>query len=253
MKIVTWNCNGALRKKLAEVDSLNADVLIIQECEDPRQSTKAYQTWAGDYLWIGDSKSKGIGIFPKNKNFISSLNWSGNFEIHSLLSNSSSKNWHTEDLKLFLPFSLNKQFTILACWTKGKDFQVFGYIGQFWKYLQIHRQELKQENTIILGDFNSNSIWDKDDRWWSHTDTVNELTEIGIHSLYHKKNNESQGSETEPTFFHQRNEAKPYHIDYVFLSNSLIENSTLEIGKKLDWIKVSDHLPLSVDLVRSKT
>lgn len=53
MRILTWNCNGALRTKLDRLDEFSADILVIQECEDPEQSTSdAYRKWAGDHAWV---------------------------------------------------------------------------------------------------------------------------------------------------------------------------------------------------------
>jgi endonuclease/exonuclease/phosphatase family metal-dependent hydrolase len=248
MKIITWNCNGGFRSKLEQADSLKADILIVQECENPAHSTQSYRDWAGKHLWIGSSKHKGIGVFPKNGHSVAALDWHGEFHLPGVSPGSTATTWTTQELELFLPFSINGRANVLAVWTKGGDKKVFRYIGQFWKFLQIHRQELSQPRTMIIGDFNSNTIWDRPDRWWNHSDVVTELEAMRIKSLYHNKTGEAQGSETTPTFFLHRNPAKPYHIDYAFLSEDLIGNSGIEIGCKADWLVCSDHMPLSIDV-----
>jgi exodeoxyribonuclease-3 len=251
MKIVSWNCNGALRKKHSHLDALGADVLIVQECENPAESTQAYREWAGKYLWQGTSKHKGIGIFPKNGHEVAEAKWSGAFNVPGIASTSPAAHWRTEDLELFLPFTVNAEYTILGVWTKGGDDKVFGYIGQVWKYLQIHKEVLSRHKTLIVGDFNSNVIWDKPDRWWNHSDVVAELKEIGIESVYHSSHAEKHGQEKIPTFFLHRNAAKPYHIDYAFASADLLPHCRITVGQIELWSSQSDHMPLVVELRES--
>jgi len=248
MKLVTWNCNGALRKKTDELDSLNADVYVVQECENPEFSTTAFKAWAGEYLWIGTSNHKGLGVFPKNGNTVRTANWSGRFALSGISNRNSAWAWTTADLKLFLPFVLNDTYSVLGVWTKADGAKVFRYIGQLWKYLQIHKNQLQREKTILLGDFNSNRIWDKPDRWWNHSDVVEELAEIGLMSVYHAQSFELQGQEKTPTFFLQRNQEKAYHIDYAFASNDLLPRCSVYIGNLSDWLSVSDHMPVCIEI-----
>ena len=235
MRIITWNCNGAFRKKFHLLDNFYADILIIQECENPEFSTNEFKNWVGDnYLWKGNNKNKGLAIFVRNSDLsLKTLNWS---DINT--------NYKNEILESFLPCKINDKLIILGVWTKYANSEVFGYIGQFWKYLQLHKNKIEKEDIIIVGDFNSNAIWDKWDRWWNHSDVVRELEELNIKSLYHEIKNEKQGEETIPTFFLQRKENKSYHIDYIFTSDKFIPKSNIEILDKNKWLEYSDHLPI---------
>jgi len=230
LKILTWNCNGALRKKFEHLLDFDANIHIIQECENPIESKHAkYMAWAENHLWIGDTKNKGIGIFADKGIQLERLDWSDIYE----------------DLKVkhFLPCNVNQDFDLLAVWTHSNNSPTFGYIGQMWKYLQVHQSKLKK--SLILGDFNSNVFWDKSHRWWNHSDVVKELKEIGIESLYHKYWNEEQGKETRPTLFLQKNLGKPYHIDYVFGSMLFQKGlKKMEVGDVNQWIRISDHMPI---------
>lgn len=74
MRIVSWNCNGAFRKKFESIDSLHADILIIQECEDPKRcKDSACQLWCSNYLWAGNNKNSGLGVFAKKDIVLNAL------------------------------------------------------------------------------------------------------------------------------------------------------------------------------------
>lgn len=231
MRIVSWNCNGALRNKLHRLQSLNADLCIIQECEDPiRSSSAAYQSWAQNHLWVGTNKNRGLGVFAKPEVQLEAIPLA------------------SEPLELFLPCKINGSINLLAAWTREANSPTFRYIGQLWKFLQKHEHFLNAEYSALIGDLNSNACWDVWDRWWNHSDVVRQLAETGLSSLYHFSTSERQGSESKPTFYMHRKLEKPYHIDYAFLSTKLLKGATCEVGDPASWLEDSDHMPLVIGI-----
>lgn len=234
LRIVTWNCNGALRKKCGRLSTFKADVYVVQECEDPCQANDAaYTAWCGNHLWTGTHKNKGIGVFASSHLTLQAIPLD------------------LGRLELFLPCIVNSDWPLLATWTKKANSPNFGYIGQLWKFLQVHRAFLAHPRAMLIGDLNSNTQWDQWDRWWNHSDVVRELSELGLESCYHRHYSEVQGEETRPTFFLHRNAEKPYHIDYGFTGRQWTVRK-VEVGANSDWLTESDHLPLAFDLERSE-
>jgi len=248
MKIVTWNCNGALRNKLDCLNELDADLYVIQECENPNKSTKLFQKWAGSFLWVGENPNRGIGVFAKNDLIIQKLNWRRKYTLPGAPKGSESATWRTEDLKEFLPFRVNDQFNALAVWTKQSPGGTFSYAGQLWKYLQSHGKNIKADDCILLGDLNSHVRFDRQGRWWNHSDNVRILNALGLKSVYHEQFGLAQGAEEDPTFYMYRHKDRPYHMDYIFASNVLCQRSTMTCHDPDDWLRYSDHIPLEVTI-----
>lgn len=100
---------------------------------------------------------------------------------------------------------------------------------------------------ILMGDFNSNSIWDRPQRIGNHSAVVEKLTNKDIHSTYHLYFKQEQGKELHPTLYMYRHKNKPYHLDYCFASREFINQlASVEIGEYDYWSPLSDHVPIMV-------
>jgi endonuclease/exonuclease/phosphatase family metal-dependent hydrolase len=138
-------------------------------------------------------------------------------------------------------------FILFAIWANNPEDKDGQYVTQVWKAIHHYESLLSASKTILIGDFNSNTIWDKPKRKGNHSDVVTKLAEKKIYSTYHLFHRQEQGKEQHPTLFLYRHENKPYHLDYCFASEDFIERlQHVEVGIYQDWSKHSDHKPLIV-------
>ena len=142
-------------------------------------------------------------------------------------------------------------FNLFAIWANNPKDPDGHYITQIWKAIH-HYDNLLTTQTILIGDFNSNTIWDRPRREGNHSTVVERLGRKGILSLYHKYFEQKQGSERHPTLYMYRQKDKSYHIDYCFASKDIAEKlKSVKIGSYDDWISYSDHVPLIVTFNRN--
>lgn len=223
------------RSKVDTVLALQPDILVVQECKNFERLKFGPDTKKpNDYFWYGGNPNKGIGIFTY-----------GNYKLKL-------REWHNPEFKMILPISASDgldDFTLFAIWANNPDDPINQYVGQVWKAINFYEQYLSCSKTLLIGDFNSNVIWDKARRIGNHSTVVKYLAEKEIHSLYHYYHKEEQGKETRPTLYMYRHEDKPYHIDYCFASTDFIEKlRSLDVGEFKEWRQYSDHMPVIIDL-----
>ena len=225
MKIVSWNANCKFREKYTEVEKLGADIYVIQECENPESSKNTkYREFVKNGFWIGDIPFKGLMVFSP----------SPEIKLELL-------NWGTQSYRFFLPIKVNDRFVLVGSWACDP------YVQEFTDFVHAAKKNL-DKGSIILGDLNSNVIFDKDNykSGKTHSKIVEELGLIGLEDIYHFKSGDEQGKEKVPTFYMYRHLDKPYHIDHCFAAPEIVKKMT--IHARWHWLALSDHLPVEIEL-----
>ncbi|WP_394746772.1 exonuclease/endonuclease/phosphatase family protein [Spongiimicrobium salis] len=233
MRIIAWNCNMAFRKKAKYVLKEKPDIIVVSESEHPDKfNFKSGQRLPNDVFWYGDNIHKGLGVYSY-----------GNFKIIPLKE-------HQTEFKYVVPLLLKdnqKEIVLLAVWCQ-KPKNGANYGAQLWNAIQYYSKLLENERLLIVGDFNSNTIWDRPGREANHSNIVKKLKQYGIESTYHYLRNEAQGKERQATFYLYRNKKKPYHLDYCFASSFFMgQLKKVQVGSHKKWAAQSDHSPLIVD------
>lgn len=231
MKIISWNCNMAFRKKIALILSYMPDILVVQECEHPDKINFDENNKPNSILWFGKNLNKGLGIFSFS-----------NYRLRVL-------DIHNEAFRMIIPVAVEggkETFNLFAIWANNPHDEDGAYIEQVWKAVHYYDSLLKTSNSILVGDFNSNVIWDRKGKECTHQNMVSKLESRGIFSIYHKYHNQQQGQELHPTLYLYRHRNRPYHIDYCFASECFKKVDSVMVGEYDQWIQYSDHMPIII-------
>jgi exonuclease III len=228
----------AFRKKAGFILAHKPDILIVPECEHPGKFLfKDGAFKPTDTLWFGKNQHKGLGIFSFSND---------RFTVLAV---------HNQDLQMVIPISVtggHYDFTLFAIWANNPTDRDGQYVEQVWKAIHYYDELLTNTKTILIGDFNSNTIWDRKHRKSNHSSVVKLLEDKGIYSTYHLHHKQNQGTEEHATLYMYRHKDKPYHIDYCFASADIVSKlKSVEVGDYEYWIKYSDHVPVFVTFYNS--
>lgn len=235
MKIISWNCNMAFRNKAGHILRHKPDILVVIECEHLSKMTVPSMIGnPTDSLWFGNNQHKGLAVFSYGD---------FRFKVHAS---------HNDNFKMIIPIEVSGgpfEFNLFIVWAYNPGDTDGRYVTQVWKAMKHYDELLGCKPTLLVGDFNSNTIWDKKNpKNGSHSEVVRQLEAKKIHSTYHLHHKQQPGKERHPTFYLYRHQDKPYHLDYCFASEDLLARlKSVKVGGYDAWKPYSDHVPLIVN------
>jgi endonuclease/exonuclease/phosphatase family metal-dependent hydrolase len=216
-----------LAKKAEPLLALAPDIVILQECA----SDFGEVLGARSVAWCGSNQRKGLGI-------------AGLSDAWAIRERTDIET----DFWWCLPVEVEgpMHFNLLGVWAFLAARQPSR--RSFHDALEDYSAFVAERPAIVAGDFNNNVRWDTP-RKPHHATAVAWMTARGLESAYHILGEHAQGREAHPTYFHQWNVHQPYHIDYCFLPSAWLSvGTTADAGKVEDWLQLSDHVPMVVDV-----
>jgi len=237
MRIIVWNCAMSLHTKWDNLIGLRPDIAVIAECAEPRilwAKLKCEQKC--DVQWIGDNPNKGLGVFV--------------FQDYSLERDDS----YNSRFKQFLPVNVSglTNCFLLAVWAfngRRKD-EPRSYSAETLSAIDYYQHFLSSWQSVIAGDFNNSVVWDHQSKISNFSAIASRLKQLGLTSAYHDFMRVPFGSEPDKTLFFRKSSLE-YHIDYCFIPQGWTAQDVV-VGKREQWIALSDHAPLFVNCSEKK-
>ena len=242
----------ALSRKRQHLYDLHPDIAVIPECSQNCLNLCLADRFEG--RWFGDNPRKGLGVLvakplqirraqkPRSR-WVVPLSITKSMTKSTTRSSSGSISGGPCD------------FLLIAVWTMPvQGSHVKSYIGQLYQAVVNNPQWFAGKPAIVCGDFNSNKFWDSSrpnikGKARNHSAVVSLLEKRRLASAYHHFFSESQGEESQPTYYFWHHKDRGYHIDYVFFPNEWASQlKSVELGTYAAWSKLSDHVPLCVDV-----
>lgn len=233
LRILTWNCQGAFRKKYPLIAGLSPDLAVIQECENLERIPWKQGNPPQSMAWFGDSPNKGLGIFS----------WS-NLQFHALEGYDTSIRYCVP-IQVTAPF----QFQAIAIWAMDHRQDSHSYSGQIYLAIGAYRDFILSADTVILGDYNSSKRTTPKSRLGNHAALTIDLKDLWLISAYHHFFFERQGQEKQATYYQGRKLERPSHIDYAYIPTRWLRHlKKVQVGEPQTWLQQSDHCPVIVDI-----
>ena len=183
MRIVAWNCNMALDRKVDVLLDLAPDIAVVCECAEPeRLRLRSKSSWMqGEPVWIGRNPHKGLAVFAFN-----------GYAVRL------AESYHPA-LRYIAPVHVGgpTECNLLAVWAQNASAGGIRkhQLGPLRRALSRYKGFLGERPAVIAGDLNSNTIWDKPGWRINHSTKVRILEEsFGLVSAYHAIRGEAHGA-----------------------------------------------------------
>jgi exodeoxyribonuclease III len=235
LRIVTWNCNMALRHKFEALLSLRPDVAIIQECAEPDGDTdRGWRPAYHDADWIGFNAQKGLGIFT--------------FGDLTLRRHAA----YAERFSLYLPVEISGpcRFNLLGVWVADARKIPPGATNDPLRAIGFYRPFLATAPAVVAGDFNrlpqQMSTRSKE---YPGASVVEMLADARLVNADTAMSDASGQDALHRTHYHQRHSSRGFVVDYLYIPAAERTRLTaFEVGDPHDWLRWSDHVPLVAEV-----
>jgi hypothetical protein len=226
MRLATWNCQTGLDTNWSAIEDLKADVITVQECgEGTEAQASEWDGWTCE--WQPGGWEKGLAVIARPPYRISEREESETFAVSTVIDGPS-------------------RFRFIGFWAMTPSHAKYTYTRQATRLIE--RLDADDLPTVIAGDFNASKSA-------PHLTNVTGLNELGLVSAYHASHGiDHDAAEPDPTSYFQWNEARPFHMDFVFVPRTW-EIDAVELGTfdKYTAGGLSDHVPVVASVTPRET